>query len=134
MTWGGSAATRHLLLLVLCGLGPSIATAQYSYNPNAVHEQVPGIRYFGSARDAGGAWLAGVTVVLASKTANFIFFTDEEGRFSGNLPEGSTPSLISVSCSKNGFQSAGATKRPDAAVPPKTVQVDCTLRASKDAR
>jgi hypothetical protein len=111
---------------VLCA-----AHAQYLFDPSNADEQAPGIRYFGSAKDDKGILIPGVTVSISvgGKTS-FVFVTDEQGRFRGNLPlpsEGSAKNDISPKCFKAGYQFMRATQRPGVNAPKPFVQVDCVL-------
>jgi hypothetical protein len=120
----GCMLTAALILI------PS-ARAQYTYDPAAADEQIPGIRYFGSAKDDNGSLMPGVTILLDGGQSSFIFVTDEQGRFHGTLPLDAVASRISPKCWKSGFEFLRATKRPGPEAPKPTVQVDCVLRPAK---
>jgi hypothetical protein len=107
----------------------SSAFAQYNYDPAAADEQQPGIRYFGSAKDDRGSLLPGVSILIDSRQAAYVFVTDEQGRFHGNLPLDLGPDLVTPKCFKVGFQLVRVNKRPGPQGPKPTVQVDCVLRA-----
>jgi len=104
--------------------------AQYTYDPAAPDEQLPGIRYFGSAKDDRGSLLPGVSVLIDSPQAAYVFVTDEQGRFHGNLPFALTPDKVAPRCFKVGFELVRVNKRPGPQGPKPTVQVDCVLRAA----
>jgi hypothetical protein len=102
----------------------------YMYDPSAPDEQQPGIKYFGAAKDANGALLKDVTFQLVTPQSTFVFVTDAQGRFRGNLPEGMTPDKVSSKCFKTGFQMTRIDVRAGPKAPKQTVQVDCFLKAS----
>jgi hypothetical protein len=104
----------------------SWATAQYAYDPANADEQIPGIRYFGSAKDDKGSLLEGVTVQLSTARVDFVTVTDEQGRFRTVLPLEMVSALVTPKCFKVGFQSVRMIKRPGTGPKP-TVQVDCVL-------
>jgi len=101
----------------------------YMYDPSAADEQ-PGIKYFGAAKDANGALLKDVTFQLVTPQSTFVFVTDEQGRFRGNLPLGMTPDKVSSKCFKAGFLMTRIDVRPGPKAPKLTVQVDCFLKAN----
>jgi hypothetical protein len=111
-------------------LAGSYAEAQfYTFDPGNADEQgPPGIRYFGTAKDEAGAIVPGATMVLEGANASFIFVTDEQGRFKGNLPPTLIAQKVSAKCSKTGFTAVRVSKRPGPAGAKPTVQVDCLLR------
>ncbi len=117
------AASALLATLLL-----SSASAQYNYDPGNADEQVPGIRYFGSAKDDQGSLLSGVSILIDSPQAAFVFITDDQGRFHGNLPLDLGPDKVAPKCFKAGFQLVRMNKRPGPQGPKPTVQVDCVLR------
>lgn len=127
-----SSAVRLALVAVLM-LSSQVfpAVAQYRFNPSAAHEQVPGIRYFGTAKDANGARLVGTTVILTSKQATYVFFTDELGAYSGMLPLAAGKDAVTLSCSKAGFKFKRANKRGAAPGAADSVQFDCVLTAAR---
>ena len=104
----------------------SCVSAQYAYDPTNADEQIPGIRYFGSAKDDKGSLLAGVTVQLSTAHVDFVTVTDEQGRFRTTLPLEMVSALVTPKCFKAGFQSVRVIKRPGTGPKP-TVQVDCVL-------
>ena len=110
---------------------PLPASSQYMYDPSAPDEQTPGIRYFGSARDERGVLISGVTVLINVKgRSDFVFITDEQGRFRGRLPlslVGLASNAVTSTCSKSGYQFVRATKRDGMTAPAPYVQVDCVL-------
>lgn len=122
---------RQCLLLTFIVLaGASQVQAQYTFNPSAEHEQGPGIRYFGSAKDSTGDLMSEVTVLLAVGTSTFVFFTDEQGRFRGKLPVDATREKVTARCSKPGYTYISSTKRPGVDAGVQSVQVDCVLRVA----
>jgi hypothetical protein len=111
-----------------------ISQAQYLYNPNNPDElNWQGIRYFGSAKDEKGALLPGVTVSIGTQQANYLFVTDQLGRFRGNLPIQAVASSVTAACSKAGFTQMRLSKRPSPAGPKPSVQVDCVLAPARAA-
>jgi hypothetical protein len=106
------------------------AVAQYVFDPDAADEQ-PGIRYFGSAKDERGALLPRVTIRIDSSKTDFVVVTNEQGRFSANLPLELTPDKITATCSRAGFELVRLTKRNGPIGPRLTVQIDCVLRPAK---
>lgn len=102
--------------------------AQYNYDPAAADEQLPGIRYFGSAKDERGSLLPGVSILIDSPQAAFVFVTDDLGRFHGNLPLDLGADKVAPKCFKVGFELIRVNKRPGPQGPKPTVQVDCVLR------
>ena len=120
---GSRRATAFLL--VLGSVAPALA--QYAHDPSNADEQVPGIRYFGSAKDEKGSLLAGVTVLIEKAETTFVYVTDEQGRFRGTVPL-NMASNVTAACSKAGFQTVRVVKRPGPPAPKPTVQVDCVLR------
>jgi hypothetical protein len=102
--------------------------AQYNYDPAAADEQLPGIRYFGSAKDERGSLLPGVSILIDSPQAAFVFVTDDLGRFHGNLPLDLGADKVAPKCFKVGFELLRVNKRPGPQGPKPTVQVDCVLR------
>jgi hypothetical protein len=109
------------------------ASAQYSFDPSADHEQGPAIRYFGSAKDDRGILLPGVSIQIDSPDAVYVFVTDEQGRFRANLPLETVPEKVSVKCFKTGLQLVRVMKRPGPKAPRPTVQVDCILRRANSS-
>jgi len=107
------------------------AAAQYGYDPSAGDADLPGIHYFGSVKDGDGAFLSGATITLTTDWGKYVFVTNDEGRFRGNLPVDMVPEKVSPQCFKAGFQLVGITKRPGANGAKINVQVDCVLRAQK---
>ena len=90
----------------------SCVSAQYAYDPTNADEQIPGIRYFGSAKDDRGSLLAGVTVQLSTAHVDFVTVTDEQGRFRTTLPLEMVSALVTPKCFKAGFQSVRVIKLP----------------------
>jgi len=126
-----SVGPAGLALWAACALlAGSIAMAQvYSFDPaNADEQGPPGIRYFGAAKDEKGALVSGATIVLESGNASFMFVTDEQGRYRGNLPLESAAGKVDANCSKRGFTFVRVIKRPGPEGVKPTVQVDCVLR------
>ena len=114
---------------VVAGLAlVSSAAAQYGFDPSGGDRNARGIRYFGSVKDEGGSFLEGATIVLTGALGRWIFVTNEEGRFHGNLPTEMAPERTSPTCFKPGFMLVQLTKRPGAAGGRSAVQVDCVLR------
>jgi hypothetical protein len=107
----------------------SAAAQQYLYSPTSPDE-VPGIRYFGSAKDDRGALLAGVSIHLVIKNLSYVLVTNEQGRYSVDLPVKMRAEDIAVKCFKAGYAVVRLNKRrgPTAA-PIATVQTDCVLHA-----
>jgi len=117
-----------ILAAALCGLGIAApASAQYAFDASNPDEQ--GIKYFGSAKDAGGTVIPGATIVLAIDKASFIYFTDETGRFRGSVPLDTDLTKVSTTCSKAGYKFVRFSKRPGPTNNDKpSVQLDCVLK------
>jgi hypothetical protein len=125
------ASSAFLALACLC---PAQAQQQaqqqsYLYDPSAVDEQT-GIKYFGAAKDSNGVLLKDVTFKLVTSQSTFVFVTDDQGRFRGNLPLGMTPEKVISTCFKAGFQMTRIDVRPGPKAPKPTVEVDCFLRST----
>ncbi len=112
----------------------STALAQYTFDPSAADEQEPGVRFFGSAKDDHGRLVPGATIIVSSDTSNFVFVTDDFGRFSGNLPPDTPIDKVATKCWKKGFRLVAVTKRRGPARVKPTVQVDCVLRSAPVAQ
>ena len=122
-------STRLTLGIVAAVMTASAAIAQYAYDPSNADEQGPsGIRYFGSAKDNHGVLLPGATIELSSYQSNFVFTTDEQGRFRAKLPPESGPDKVVTKCWKAGFEVVQVTKRLGPTGVEPTVQIDCVLR------
>jgi hypothetical protein len=105
-----------------------LSQAQYTYGPGNPDElDLPGIRYFGSAKDEKGALLPGVTVSISTQQTDYILVTDELGRFRVSLPIQAVAGTVTAKCSKVGFTQVRLTKRPSPAGPKPSVQLDCVL-------
>jgi hypothetical protein len=122
-------AKRAAAMAMLLMLSARTAVAQYSYDPSAADELgKPGNLYFGAARDDGGQFVEGVTVLLETEQTTFVLVTNALGRFRAKLPLGTLPANVRASCSKPGYQVLKVTRR----LPPRQgsspVQVDCLLR------
>jgi len=106
----------------------SSAWAQYTFDPSADDEKVPGIRYFGSAKGPNGSLMPGVTFAFYAGASMYVFTTNEQGRFRGKLPLDTQPQQVVTKCHKTGFESVRITQRVGALGPQPTVQVDCVLQ------
>jgi hypothetical protein len=106
------------------------AYAQYVFNP-ASADEAPGIKYFGSAKDASGALLPDVSIRIISDNLTYVLVTDEQGRFRENVMLDMVPEKVTIKCFKEGYQLIHLYTRPGASTHKQTVQVDCVLRASK---
>lgn len=107
-------------VLALTAAAP--AMAQYVFDPNADDEQGPGVKFFGSAKDARGALMPGVTITVAHA---YTLMTDAQGRFRGivNVSGAST-----VGCSKPGHEILRVNKRPGPKGVRETMQIDCVFK------
>jgi hypothetical protein len=128
------AAVTSSFVLAPTWLGTAEAQQQppqqsYLYDPSAADEQT-GIKYFGAAKDAKGALLKDVTIQLVTQQSTFVFVTDNQGRFRGNLPQGMTPEKVTSTCFKAGFQMTRIDVRQGPKAPKPTVEVNCFLRAT----
>jgi hypothetical protein len=125
-----SRALRVACGMIAACMTVSVGLAQYAYDPSNPDEQQgpPGIRYFGSVKDSNGALVPGATIALASDQARFIFVTNEQGRFRGDLPLDVAADKVAAQCWKVGYKALRVTKRPGPAGVKPTVQVDCVLR------
>jgi hypothetical protein len=123
------AQKASVCLLVAAAAISSASAQQYLYSPTSPDE-VPGIRYFGSAKDDRGALLAGVSIHLVIKNLSYVLVTNEQGRYSVDLPVKMRAEDIAVKCFKVGYAVVRLNKRrgPTAA-PIATVQTDCVLHA-----
>ena len=111
----------------------SAADAQYGYDPAGGEASVPGIHYFGAAKDDDGSFLTGATITLSSPQGRYVFVTTEEGRFRGNLPADLMPDKVTPQCFKAGFELVRIATRPGPPGEKASVQVDCTLRPAQAA-
>jgi hypothetical protein len=105
------------------------ASAQYAYSPTNPDELAHHVRYFGSAKDDKGALLSGALILLYTSSGSFTFVTDEQGRFSSDLPFNTLPENATLKCAKAGFESVRLSQRPGPPSAPRpTMQVDCVFR------
>jgi hypothetical protein len=108
------------------------AHAQYGFDPAAaLARQGSAIQYVGSSKDDNGSFLSGVTVEISGHESAYVFVTDDEGRFRGDLPASLAAEKMTAKCSKRGFELVRVTMRPGPKSPRPTVQVDCVLRLAK---
>ena len=108
---------------------PALAQEGYALeSPLDDHDETKSIRYFGSAKDHRGAFLAEVTVLLDTTNVSRVFVTDNNGRFRAHLPLDTLMSAVTPSCSKEGYVVERVTKRPGPKSGRASVQVDCVLR------
>jgi len=122
----GRARGWVAVCLLLGSTLPAFAQG-YTYSPMNADEQ-PGNVYFGTAKDADGKFLAGVTVVLATANADFVLVTYESGRFRMLLPVKVRPSDVRASCSRRGYVLEQAMKRPPRGRALTPVEINCRLR------
>jgi hypothetical protein len=122
---------RDWLWSIIAGLAMVASAAGQYGDPSAGDADVPGIHYFGAVKDDNGLFLSGATITLTTEWGRYVFVTNDEGRFRGNLPVDMVPEKVSPQCFKAGFQLMGITKRPGANGAKINVQVDCVLRAQK---
>jgi hypothetical protein len=115
--------------LIATSITNPIAFAQYLYNP-ASADEAPGIKYFGSAKDAKGALMPDVSIQISSGHLTYVLVTDEQGRFRENVALDWVPEKVTIKCFKEGYQLVSLNKRPGPSAPKQTVQVDCVLRAT----
>ena len=92
---------------------------------------MPGIRYFGAAKDENGALLPDVTITLSTQQADYILITDQLGRYHVKLPVQAVAGTVAAKCSKAGFTQVRVSKRTGPTGPKPTVQVDCVLAPAK---
>lgn len=118
-----------LVMIVAALAATTSAWAQYSFRAPDEAQLKSMIRYFGSSKNEKGALLPSVTVKLDSDQSNYVFVTDEMGRFRAQLPLHATPEKTTVKCFREGFELVRVNVRPGPAAPSQTVQVDCVLRA-----
>ena len=122
---------RGSLMVLSLGIAALVTTpfaiAQYTFNPRNADEQTAGIRYFGSAKDNKGSLVPDVSIRLETPDLEYVLVTDEQGRFNKMLEANALPELVSVICSKPGFQLVRVTKRSGSGARP-SVQVDCVIR------
>jgi hypothetical protein len=122
----------QIVIPILAGVlalsaAPRALSGWYGWDPSVPREHRPGNIYFGSAKDARGRFLAGVTIVLVTPSVDFVTVTDPAGRFRLEIPQELRMSDVTPRCSKNGYAVGQVIKRPprgDALTP---VQVDCVL-------
>ena len=129
----GLVSWRALGLLCLSMWLSARVEAQYFFRPDNQDEQGPGIRYFGSAKDANGVPLANASIVIDSGTLSFVMVTDDLGRFHKKVPVQMTLDKVAIKCFKPGYQSLRLEKRPGVGPKP-TVQVDCVLQSPATGR
>lgn len=125
----GLISWRTFSLLCLSIWLSARVDAQYFFSSENQDEQGPGIRYFGSAKDANGVPLSNATIVIDSGTLSIVVITDDLGRFHKKAPLRMTLDNVTIKCFKPGYQSLRMEKRPGFGPKP-TVQVDCVLRRS----
>lgn len=124
-----SPPTRGTACLALAGLLMALpVVAQYTLESPSDHHEVTGVRYFGSAKDERGAFIADVSFFLESGQQSFVFVTDASGRFRGTLPLDTLSYKVTARCWKPGLQSVRVTRRPGPGSAAPTVQLDCILR------
>jgi hypothetical protein len=105
------------------------ARAQYAYSPTNPDELAHHVRYFGSAKDEKGRLLPGALILLYTSGGSFTFVTDEQGRFSSDLPFNTLPENATLKCAKAGFEPVRLSQRPGPPSAPRpTMQVDCVFR------
>ena len=109
---------------------PTMVAGQYTVDMSDDAESRPHIRYFGSAKDNGGRRLPDVTILIESRNSNFIFLSDQSGRFSGALPIAMKAPTVSARCVRRGYQTVRVTKRASSGGGKSSVQVDCILKRS----
>ncbi len=126
--WSAKGTGRGLWLALAALLLSGSASAQYVYNATNLDEQGPGIKYFGSVKDANGALLRGAIVMIEYQ---YVAVTDEQGRFRINLPETLPGDKVYVSCVNPGYQTIRVSKRMGPHGPKQTVQIDCVMRLDK---
>jgi hypothetical protein len=124
-----SSAFFALTCLSTAGAQQQPQQQSYLYDPSAADEQT-GIKYFGAAKDAKGALLKDVTFQLVTSQSTFVFVTDDQGRFRGSLPLGTTPEKVTSTCFKAGFQMTRIDVRQGPKAPKPTVEVNCFLRST----
>jgi hypothetical protein len=107
------------------------AMAQYTLESQTDHHEASGVRYFGSARDDRGVFLADVSFILDSAQGSFVFLTDASGRFRGNLPLGTLSQEVTARCWKPGLKTVRLTRRKGPGSGAPSVQLDCTLRPAR---
>ena len=122
------SARRRLRLvagLALLAAGPAQAQLYGGFTPHAAHG--PMNVWFGTARDAAGRYLPGVTVVLETSTLDFVAVTDRQGRFRLELPLQAKPPQVTVRCSKQGHGAARVVRRLPRGGAATPVEIACTL-------
>lgn len=122
-----SAALSIACCSIIAVLSSSTARTQYSFNPANADEQMPGIRYFGSAKDEKGALVSGAVIRLEAAKVEYVLLTDDQGRFHQMLQVDAVPENVSATCSKSGYAVVRIVKRKGTGPRP-SVQVDCVLR------
>lgn len=120
--------TRMLASLVCLALGAGVAQAAgYSFDPSIPRDEKPGNVYFGSAKDANGDFLQGVTIILQTAMVEYVFVTDATGRFRVELDAAQKPADVKPRCSRAGYASGRATMRPPPGGALTPVEVNCVL-------
>ncbi len=125
------AIVRRQAWGIVAVFAATVSQAQTGYaldSPADDHDESQSIRYFGSAKDESGRFLADVTVLLDTADTSLVFVTDANGRFRGHLPLNVPMSAVTPSCAKAGFVLAKVVKRPGPRTGRASVQVDCVLR------
>ena len=120
---------KSVLATAVCLLataGPALA-AGYSFDPSIPRDEKPGNVYFGSAKDANGDFLQGVTIVLQTAMVEYVFVTDATGRFRVELDAAQKPADVKPRCSRAGYSSGRATMRPPPGGALTPVEINCVL-------
>lgn len=128
MSRTGCGAYRALVVAaLLCG---GSASAQYTADGPEDRRDAVGVRYFGSAKDERGAYVADTSFLFETAQASFVFVTDATGRFRGMLPLDTASKPVAAKCWKAGFETVRINRRPGSKSGRVTQQFDCVLRPS----
>lgn len=122
------AATLAVMAMSLFAVPPSLTWAGgYGFDPGKPRDERPGNVYFGSAKDASGDFVSGVTVVLETQTVDYVAVTDATGRFRLEVADELAPADVKPRCSRRDNAPGRIVRRlpPGGAKTP--VQVDCML-------
>jgi hypothetical protein len=122
-----SQLTRVFVVTACLAATEVALAAGYSFDPSIPRDEKPGNVYFGSAKDANGDFVQGVTVVLQTPMVEYVFVTDITGRFRVELDTAQRPADVKPRCSKAGYQPGRVITRlpPGNALTP--VEMNCVL-------
>ena len=138
MRWGSrpvelrprrSTGLRAFLPLLTVALTGIASGQMYAFDPRNPPSNAAANIYFGSTKDNGGNFLAGVTVRLEVGSVTYVYVTDDAGRFKMELAKEVQPGQVKFTCAKPGYVQLRASKRGPPSHAPSPIQADCVLEA-----